>query len=63
MSKPNNPGLFVVTAPAVPDVQLYAPAQPPMDAGTGIPHVCDNCPNVLDDCYPDTADRCSIKPK
>lgn len=44
------------------DVELYAPAQPPIDTGPGIPHICDNCPNVLDDCYPDTLSFCSIRP-
>ena len=26
-------------------------------------HVCDGCPNVLDDCYPDSLTSCWMKPK
>jgi hypothetical protein len=26
-------------------------------------HICDGCPNIPDDCYPDSPTSCSIKPK
>lgn len=45
------------------DTILYQPAAPPMDLGSGLAPICSNCPNALDDCYPDSQTHCSIKPR
>jgi hypothetical protein len=61
--------LFLVPKGIAPDDplitgELYAPAQPPLDVPveSARKHICDNCPNVLDDCYPESETHCFIRP-